>query len=160
MDQLISACGVAGHVLFIDCCNLEIQPIAFPDGLSVIVLDTKTRRGLVDSPYNERHSQCKEATRILGKSTLREVSLAELEAQTSRLNPLLYRRAKHVITENKRVKQAAEAMRTNDLIFLGQLLKESHTSLRDNFEVSNSTLDTMVDCALTAPGCLLSLIHI
>ena len=154
MDQLISACGVSGHALFIDCRNLDILPVALPEGVRVIVLDSKTRRGLVDSLYNERHSQCEEASRILGKSLLRDVSLPELDAQSTRLTPLLYRRARHVITENQRVQHAVVAMHANDLNLLGQLMQESHTSLRDNFEVTNSALDDIVECALAAPGCL------
>jgi galactokinase len=154
MDQLISACGVSGHALFIDCRNLDIQQVPLPEGLRVIILDTKTRRGLVDSHYNERHSQCKEAAEVLGKSLLRDATLSELDAQAAGMKPLLYRRAKHVITENERVLQAVNAMRTNDHQLLGQLMQDSHKSLRDDFEVSNSALDEMVECALTAPGCL------
>ena len=154
MDQLISACGVAGHVHFIDCRNLKIQPVKLPEGIRIIILDTKTRRGLIDSLYNERHSQCLQAAGKLGKSVLRDVNLTELEAQSSNLTPLLYLRARHVISENIRVQQAAEAIFRNDLKYLGQLMQESHISLRDNFEVSNSTLNSMVECALSAPGCL------
>jgi len=154
MDQLISACGVAGHALFIDCRNLEMKPVKLPEGIRVMILDTMTRRGLVDSLYNERHSQCLQAAKILGKSILREVSLTELQSQSSKLSPLLYRRAGHVISENQRVKHAVGAMRSNDLKLLGQLMQQSHASLRDNFEVSNFALNTMVECAVSAPGCL------
>ena len=154
MDQLISACGVAGHVHIIDCRNLKIQSVKLPEGIRIIILDTKTRRGLIDSLYNERHSQCLQAAGQLGKSVLRDVNLTELEAQSSNLTPLLYLRARHVISENFRVQKAAEAILRNDLKYLGQLMQESHISLRDNFEVSNSTLNCMVECALSAPGCL------
>ena len=154
MDQLISACGVSGHALFIDCRNLDIQQVPLPEGHRVIILDTKTRRGLVDSHYNERHSQCKEASRILGKSLLRDATQSDLEAQSASLKPLLYRRAKHVITENERVLQAVKAMGAGDHGLLGQLMQDSHKSLRDDFEVSNTALDEMVECALSAPGCL------
>ena len=75
MDQLISACGVSGHALFIDCRNLDIQQVPLPERHGLIILDTKTRRGLVDSLYNERHSQCKEASRILGKSFFLKIFL-------------------------------------------------------------------------------------
>jgi len=153
MDQLISACGVTGHALFIDCRNLDIQQVPLPEGLRVIILDTKTRRGLVASHYNERHSQCKEASAILGKSLLRDATLSELDAQSAGMKHLLYRRAKHVITENERVLQAVNAMLANEHQHLGQLMQDSHKSLRDDFEVSNSALDEMVECALTAPGC-------
>nr|MBC8260131.1 galactokinase [SAR324 cluster bacterium] len=154
MDQLISACGIAGHALLIDCQNLDIKPVKLPTGLKIIILDTKSRRGLVDSLYNERFSQCLDASAIFGKSLLREVSLTELEAKSSLLSPLLYRRALHVISENKRVRHAAKAMNNNDLELVGQLMQESHLSLRDNFEVSSSALDLMVEHALSAPGCL------
>ncbi|MEE3265899.1 MAG: galactokinase, partial [SAR324 cluster bacterium] len=154
MDQLISACGVSGHALFIDCRKLVIQQVPLPEGLRIIILDTKTRRGLVDSHYNDRYSQCKEASSILGKSLLRDVTLSGLETQASEMKPLLYRRAKHVVTENERVLQAVNAMRSDDHQLLGQLMQDSHISLRDDFEVSSSALDEMVECALTAPGCL------
>ena len=154
MDQLISACGVAGHVLFIDCRNLKIQSVKFPEEIRIIILDTKIRRSLIDSLYNERHSQCMQAANILGKPVLRDANLTELEDQSSNLNTLLYLRARHVISENIRVQQAVEAIGNNDLNYLGQLMRESHTSLRDNFEVSNSNLDTMVECSLSTPGCL------
>ncbi|MDC0225155.1 galactokinase [Deltaproteobacteria bacterium] len=154
MDQLISACGVYGHTLFIDCRNLNIQQVPLPQGLRLMILDTKTRRGLVDSHYNERHSQCKEASTILGKSLLRDATIFELDDQSTGMESLLYRRAKHVITENERVLHAVDAMYSNDHYHLGQLMYDSHKSLRDDFEVSNSSLDAMVECALTAPGCL------
>ena len=154
MDQLISACGVSGHALFIDCRNLDIQQVPLPNGLRIIILDTKTRRGLVDSHYNERYSQCKEASAILGDTMLRDATLSDLEVQAAEMEPLLYRRAKHVITENERVLQAVKAMRSDDHQLLGQLMQDSHISLRDDFEVSSSALDEMVECALTAPGCL------
>ena len=154
MDQLISACGVSGHALFIDCRNLDTQQVPLPERLRIIILDTKTRRGLVDSHYNERHSQCKEASAILGKTMLRDATLSDLEAKAAEMEPLLYRRAKHVITENERVLQAVKAMRSDDHQLLGQLMQDSHISLRDDFEVSSSALDEMVECALTAPGCL------
>ena len=154
MDQLVSACGVSGHAIFIDCRNLEIQQIPFPKGIRLIILDTKTRRGLVDSHYNERHSQCKEASAILGKSMLRDATMFDLDEQSTGMESLLYRRAKHVITENERVLQAVDAMCANDHLHLGQLMYDSHKSLRDDFEVSNSSLDEMVECALNASGCL------
>ena len=154
MDQLISACGVSGHVLFIDCRNLDYQQVPLPEGHCIIILDTKTRRGLVDSHYNDRHSQCKEASRILGKSLLRDAKLSDLDAKSASLKPLLYRRAKHVITENDRVLRAVNAMSAGDHWLLGQLMQHSHKSLRDDFEVSNIALDIMVECAISAPGCL------
>ena len=154
MDQLISACGVSEHALFIDCHSLEIQQVPLPHVLRVMSLDTKPRRGLVDSNYNERHSQCKEASEILGKSLLRDATMFELDEQSAEMAPLLYRRAKHVITENERVLQSVDAMYANDHQHLGRLMYDSHKSLRDDFEVSNSSLDAMVECALTAPGCL------
>jgi len=87
MDQMISASGEAGHALLIDCHTLDSEVVPLPPGVAVVVLDTATRRGLVDSAYNERQSQCEQATALLGVRALRDVSLADLEERGSRLPP-------------------------------------------------------------------------
>ncbi|HBI28919.1 MAG TPA: galactokinase [Deltaproteobacteria bacterium] len=153
MDQLISGCGVAGHALFIDCRSFETVPVPLPEGTKVLVLDTRTRRGLVDSAYNERRASCEEVARRLGHSLLRDVRFEELESQTESLGSQLVKRARHVLTENQRVRQAVEAMCSNNPDELGRLMQDSHASLRDDFEVSSPALDAMVACALAAPGC-------
>ncbi len=153
MDQLISAAGVAHHALLIDCRSLELTPVPLQPSSTVVILDTATRRGLVDSAYNERRRQCEAATHFFGVAALRDVSLAQFSAAAARLEPVMAKRARHVISENERTLQAAEAMRQGNSARLGQLMNESHASLRDDFEVSSAALNTMVEAAQAHPGC-------
>lgn len=153
LDPLVSACGVAGHLLRIDCRSLAIEPVPLPRQARLLALDTATRRGLVDSVYNERRAECEEVARRFDRAQLRDLSLEELAAGADALEPRLLRRARHVLGENCRVEQAAQALRAEDPERLGELMKRSHASLRDDFEVSSSALDAMVDCALRVPGC-------
>ncbi|MGQ9889858.1 MAG: galactokinase [Aggregatilineales bacterium] len=153
MDQMISAAGLADHALLIDCRTLATQAVPLPPGALAVVLDTATRRGLVDSSYNERRSQCEAAARHFGAPALRDVTLAQFEARAGELDDVTRRRARHVITENARTLAAADAMRQGDAAALGQLMNASHASLRDDFEVTNDQLNIMVDCARQHPGC-------
>jgi galactokinase len=153
MDQLISAAGQAGHALLIDCRSLDTQPVPLPSGTAVVVLDTATRRGLVDSAYNERRSQCEAAAKFFNVKALRDVTVEQFERMADGLDPVTRRRAKHVIGENDRTLRAAEAMRAGDAVLLGRLMDESHASLRDDYEVSSEALDVMVDCAAAHPAC-------
>jgi galactokinase len=154
MDEMISAAGMAGHALLIDCRSLATSPQPLPPGIAVVVLDTATRRGLVDSAYNERRAQCEAAAQHFAVAALRDVSLAQLEAARADLEALIYRRARHVITENARVLHACDAMRAGDAVTLGHLLDASHASLRDDFEVSCRELDIIVEVAVAHPACL------
>ncbi len=153
MDQMISAAGKADHALLIDCRSLETQTVPLPRDTLVVVLDTATRRGLVDSAYNERRSQCESAAKFFGVKALRDISVDQFEAKADQLDGLTRQRARHVITENARTLQAAEAMKQGDAIGLGRLMRQSHTSLRDDFEVSSHELNVMVECADRQPGC-------
>lgn len=153
MDQMISAAGKADHALLIDCRSLEAQPVPLPPGTAVVVLDTATRRGLVDSAYNERRAQCEAAARFFGVLALRDVSVAQFQAQADRLDDLTRRRARHVVTENDRTLRAAEAMRRGNAAGLGRLMNDSHASLRDDFEVSTDELNSMVACARREDAC-------
>jgi galactokinase len=153
MDQMISAAGVEGHALMIDCRTLEARPAPLPEGLAVVILDTATRRGLVDSAYNERRIQCEAAARFFGAQALRDVSLAQFQARQAELDPLIARRARHVISENQRTLDAADVMASANAAHLGRLLNLSHASLRDDFEVSRPELDRMVALAQAQPGC-------
>jgi galactokinase len=123
-------------------------------GVRVVILDTATRRGLVDSAYNERRSQCEEAAAFFGVDLLRDVSPESFFERAGELPELTRRRARHVITEDQRTLAAADAMRKGDVETLGRLMHESHLSLRDDFEVCNDALNTMVECASAHPGCL------
>lgn len=154
MDQMISATGQAGKAILIDCRSLSLRPVPLPVGYDVIVLDTATRRGLVESAYNERRAQCEEAARAFGVKALRDVTLTEFDEKAGELGELTRRRARHVISENERTLQAAEAMQQGDAEALGALMDASHVSLRDDFEVSNEALDVMVDIARSQAGCV------
>lgn len=147
MDQLIAGTGVAGHAVLIDCRSLATRAVPLPAGTSVVVLDTATRRELVTSAYNERRAQCEAASRAFGVPALRDVTVERLQREGSSLDPLTRRRARHVVTENARTVQAADAMAAGDAATLGRLMDESHVSLRDDFGVSSAALDAMVDAA-------------
>jgi galactokinase len=147
MDQMISAAGKAGHALLIDCRSLETQAVPLPPGTVVVILDTATRRGLVDSAYNERREQCEAAARYFGVPALRDVTMEQFEAQAAGLDDLTRRRARHVVTENARTLRAAEVTKQGDAERLGKLMNESHVSMRDDFEISRAEVDAMVDCA-------------
>jgi galactokinase len=153
MDQLISAAGVAAHALLIDCRSLKMQPVPLPSGTAVVVLDTTTRRGLVGSVYNERRAQCEAAARFFGVPALRDVSVDQFLAQGDALEDVTRRRAYHVVTEDARTLQAADAMRQGDAVELGKLMNASHVSLRDDFEVSSSELNAIVVCAQQEKSC-------
>jgi galactokinase len=153
MDQLISAAGRAEHALLIDCRSLETQPVPFPPGVAVVVLDTSTRRGLVDSAYNERRAQCEAAARFFQVRALRDVTPAEFADRAGGLDETTRRRARHVISENDRTLRAAEAMRRQDAADLGTLMNQSHESLRDDYEVSSDALNAMVQSARAHSAC-------
>jgi galactokinase len=154
MDQMISAAGKADHALLIDCRSLHTEAVPLPTGTTVVILDTSTRRGLVDSAYNERRSQCEAAARFFGVPALRDVSPAQFAKLAARLDERTRKRARHVITENERTLGAAEAMKRGDAALLGELMNASHNSLRDDFQVSSRELDAMVECGRGVRGCL------
>ncbi len=153
MDQMISASGVENRALLIDCRSLETTSAPLPADSAVVILDTGTRRGLVDSAYNERREQCEEAARHFGVSALRDVDWTAFAEGAHELDELRRRRARHVVSENERTLRARDAMRSGDAAALGKLMIESHISLRDDFEVSSPALDAIVDCANADEAC-------
>jgi len=154
MDQMISAVGQEGHAVLIDCRNFSFKHMPLPAGTSVVIMDTSTRRGLVESAYNERRAQCEKAARFFGVKFLRDVSTGEFLERAHQLDDVTHRRARHVITENARTLEAAEAMKNGNAQRLGELMNQSHDSLRFDFEVTNRELNIMVNCARDANGCL------
>ena len=153
MDQMISAAGRQGHALLLDYRSLQGDLVPLPQGVSVVILDTGTRRGLVDSAYNARRAQCEAAAHFFGVQALRDVDEETFAARAPELDETARPRASHVISENARTLQAAEAMRAGDAASLGRLMNESHRSLRDDFSVSSPALDAMVECAHAQTGC-------
>ncbi|MBW6456756.1 MAG: galactokinase, partial [Trueperaceae bacterium] len=119
-----------------------------------VVLDTDTRRTLVGSAYDDRRAACTRAARELGVRALRDAGADDLEAAADRLDPVDLRRARHVIGENARTLEAADALADGDVARLGRLMDASHESLRDDYEVSSPALDAIVTAARAAPGCL------
>jgi galactokinase len=150
MDQLASLCGVAGHALLIDTTALSIRPVPAAwadDDLTLLVVDTRAHHAHADGGYADRRRECTDATTALGVSALAAADLGAVESLT---DGALRRRARHVVTETARVEQAVAALSGRDWSRFGELLSQSHVSLRDDFEVSCAELDVAVDAAREA----------
>ena len=161
MDQFIAVFGRKNSALFLDCETLdfEIFPLNLQkDDLGILVYDTKVRRKLAASEYNRRRQEASEALDILRKKTgvrsYKEATGSLLEDAKGAMADVLYRRAKHVISEDERVKQAVESLKADQFSALGALLFQSHESLRDNYEVSCPELDLLYQVGKEFPGCL------
>jgi galactokinase len=158
MDQFISCLGRAGHAMFLDCRSLSYRLIPFPsDRYSVVILNTRKKRELTGSEYNERRSQCEEGVRLLraalpGIRALRDVSPEAFEKHAALLPDLVARRCRHVVSENQRVLDFVQALARPDEAEIGRLLLDSHASLRDLYEVSCPELDLMVELSMSVPG--------
>lgn len=153
MDPMISAAGIENRALLIDCRSLETYSAPLPPRTAVIIMDTGTRRGLVDSEYNQRREQCETAARCFGLPALRDIDVTAFNRRAAELEPLIRKRARHVVYENDRTLRAREAMNAGDAAALGQLMNESHISLRDDFDVSSQALDIIVSCASAETSC-------
>ncbi|HEX2234813.1 MAG TPA: galactokinase [Actinomycetota bacterium] len=151
MDQLASAGGRAGHALLIDCRTNSVERVPVPDGVAVVVIDSTVRRGLDDSAYNERRAQCGEAARVLGVASLRDATARDL-GRLGRDDDVLFRRARHVVTENERVRAVVDALGAGRLDAIGELFRASHTSLAEDYEVSVPELDELARAAWATPG--------
>lgn len=145
MDQLASARGEAGHAILLDCRSLETQAIAIPNSLSIMIIHSHVKRGLVGSEYNTRREQCEAAAKHFAVKALRDVSLAQFEAQKAGLEPIAAKRAHYIIQENQRTLDAAQAMKNNDIAALSRLMAASHAGMRDEFEITHPAVDTMVE---------------
>jgi galactokinase len=150
MDQLASVLGTAGHVTLLDCRSLDSRQVPFDPaaaGLTVLLIDTHARHTLVTSEYGDRRRQCEAAANALGVTALRDASVEDVDTLD---DPLLLRRARHVVTEIARVDEVARLLETGRIRDIGSTLTASHASLRDDFEVSCVELDVTVDAALAA----------
>lgn len=150
MDQLISAQGKAGHALLIDCRSLELTDAPVPEDVAIMIVHSGVTRGLVDGHYNERRRQCETAAAAMGVAALRDADLDMLES--TGLDATTTARARHVITENQRTLDAAMALQRSDLQHLGQLMAESHASMRDDFEITVPAIDQLVALLQSAIG--------
>ena len=145
MDQLISAMGQQGHAMLLDCKDLSFEEAAIPDDLTLFIVNSNVKRGLVDSEYNLRRQQCEQVANHFGKSALREVTMAQLNTAKEQLEPVLFKRARHVISENERALNTLKALNSNDMAAISLAMKESHISLRDDFEVTTKEIDGLVE---------------
>ncbi|MGI8706892.1 MAG: galactokinase [Actinomycetota bacterium] len=152
MDQLASAAAREDHALLIDCSDNSIKHVPIPGELSVLIVDSDTRRDLQSSAYNDRRGDCEEAARALSASSLRDVTLHELENGRDRMSTNAHRRAHHVITENERVLATVAALSAADFDAVGDLFAESHRSYAQDFEASLPEIDALVDIARRTPG--------
>ena len=147
MDQLASVSGVEGHALLIDCSANSVEPIRVPDNCEVVAIASGQTHSLAGSSYADRRRDCEKAASLVGP--LRAAALVSVEAIR---DPVLRRRARHVVSENQRVIDFADSLRHGQLERAGRLMVESHRSLRDDFEVSTPALDDLVERLMKTPG--------
>jgi galactokinase len=152
MDQFISCCGRAGHALMLDCRSLDYRLLPLAGDVKMVICNSMVRHELASGEYNTRRAECEMGMRLLaehlpGARSLRDVTLDELEQQGRNLPDIIYRRCRHVVTENARVLEAAAALERENIELFGRLMGESHRSLRDDYEVSCRELDILVGLA-------------
>ena len=154
MDQFISLMGQAAHALLIDCRPpFDTRPVPLNDPtLVVLVTDTRVKHALAGSEYGARRAQCESAAAKLGKPSLRDVTLAELEAGRDQLSAVEYQRALHVVSEILNTSRAVDALDKKDYSLFGKLMLASHASLRDQYQVSCAELDELVELAMQCEG--------
>ena len=155
MDQLTSALGQKDHLIMIDCRSLEITPTPVPQGYSIAIINSNVKHDLVTGEYNSRRQECEQAAKFFGVKALRDVSPEQFHAHENELkteSELAYKRAKHVVYEDQRVLDAVQALKANDMVKLGQLMGESHDSMRDDFEITIPEIDYLVELAQVAIG--------
>jgi galactokinase len=149
MDQFSVICGEREQAMLLDCRTLETEFVRLPDDLALVVTDSGVKHALPDSGYNDRHDECRRAVRLLNEveasiDTLRDASLELLEREKSRLGKPLFQRARHVVSEIGRVHEAFTALREQKLETLGELVRASHASLRDDYEVSCDEIESLI----------------
>ncbi|MEO7840647.1 MAG: galactokinase, partial [Anaerolineales bacterium] len=158
MDQFASACGVENNLLLLDCRSLEWKTIPLPEDIAIVIADTTVRRKLTAGEYNKRRAACEEAVRLLQQElpkiqSLRDVSVEDFNRYSAKLPDEVSKRARHVVEEIERSKQAEALLAAGNIQRFGELMNECHISLRDLYEVSCPELDTMVRVAQSHEGC-------
>jgi galactokinase len=151
MDQTASLFGVVDHVVFLDCRSLAAETIPLglkQNSLEIVVMDTKVSHRLVVGGYAARRAACEEGAKQMGVSSLRELAVADLARAQVLLDPLVYKRTKHVVTENARVLETVDLLKSSGPQAIGELLYASHESMRDDFEISIEELDCAVETAI------------
>ena len=159
MDQFVSAHGREGAAVLLDCRSLEHRLFSIPDEAAIVICNTMIEHEHSTGEYNVRRAECEQGVRILQKSmphiqALRDVTPEELERHKSDLPEIVYRRCRHVVTEDARTLAATDALQSHDLREFGVLMQESHRSLKDDYEVSCPELDLMAELANRTTGCL------
>lgn len=152
MDQIASARSQADHAMLLDCRSLQIFPVRIPDRLSLLIIHSGVKRGLVDSAYNERREQCETAARHYGVRALRDIDRNRLATARGELDDLRYRRARHVVTENERTLKMSEALKIGDIAKVSELMAASHRSMRDDFEITLPAIDQLVELIAARTG--------
>lgn len=146
MDQFVSVFGREDHALFLDCRSMEWAAIP-TSSAQFLICNTKTKHELADGEYNKRRAECEAAAAFLGRTSLRDVSIEDLNERSDGMPEVPRKRARHIVTENERVLSSVSALERGDLSAFGQLMNESHASMRDDFEISCAELDLMVELA-------------
>ncbi len=146
MDQFVSVFGQKDHALFLDCRSMEWSAIP-TSSAQFLICNTKTKHELADGEYNKRRAECEAAAAFFGKASLRDVTMEDLNERSDGMPEIPKKRARHIVTENARVESSVTALKSGDLAAFGQLMNESHTSMRDDFEISCAELDLMVELA-------------
>ncbi|OQP35969.1 galactokinase [Pantoea latae] len=145
MDQLISALGKKDHAMLLDCRTLGTRPVPMPKEIAVVIINSNFRRNLVGSEYNTRREQCETGARFFAQPALRDVDINQFKAVEHELDPQVAKRVRHVLTENARTVEAADALSRGDLKRMGELMAESHASMRDDFEITVPPIDALVE---------------
>ena len=151
MDQSASMFGKTDHAIFLDCKTLDVEQVELgfdSENLELLIIDTRVAHRLVDGGYAERRAACELGASLLGKASLRELSSEDLASAETVLDEVTLRRVRHVVTENERVLATAAKLKSDGPRSIGELMKESHSSMRDDFEISIDELDTAVDVAV------------
>jgi galactokinase len=157
MDQYISCCGVAGHALLIDCRSLESRHVAIAPNLRLLIANSRVRHQHAGGEYNLRREACEEGVRLLSRylgpiQALRDVTPQQLESKRRKLPDLIYRRCRHIVTENARVLEAERALGSGDLVACGRAMNASHVSMRDDFEITCPEVDLLAGLAQSVKG--------
>lgn len=157
MDQFVSCLGRAGHAILLDCRSLECEFIPIPDRVRMVICNTMVKHQHAHGEYNQRRKECEEAVGILAKwypglRALRDLSVGQLVEHSKEIPEIIYKRCRHVVDENERVREGARCLMSGNLTGFGDLMRESHRSLRDLYEVSCRELDIMAEVAEGLPG--------
>jgi galactokinase len=157
MDQYISCCGVAAHALLIDCRSLESRHVAIAPNLRLLIANSRVRHQHAGGEYNLRREACEEGVRLLSRylgpiQALRDVTPQQLESKRRKLPELIYRRCRHIVTENARVLEAEHALGSGDFLACGRAMNASHISMRDDFEITCPEVDMLAGLAQSVKG--------